>query len=104
VPANATYFHPSGWFAGIGATYVDQEVRREAASSLAQGDSSFTLANASVGYRLPKRMGIISLAVNNLFDKDFDYQDESYRTFSTEPYVSPYIPETTVMGRVTLSF
>jgi len=104
VPANATYFHPSGWFAGVGATYVDQDVRRDAISSMAEGDSSFTLADASIGYRLPKRRGVVSLAVNNMFDKDFKYQDESYRTFSTEPYVSPYIPETTVMGRVTLSF
>jgi hypothetical protein len=103
-PANVTYFHPSGLFGGITVTYIDQEVRRESDSLQAEGDDSFTLTDLSVGYRLPKRRGVASLTVQNLFDKDFKYQDESYRTFSTEPYVSPYVPETTVMGRLTLSF
>ncbi len=105
IPLKVTYFHPSGWFAGAGVTYVDQEVRRDQTRSvLAQGDSSFTLVDAAVGYRLPKRYGLLSLSVQNLFDKDFDYQDNSYRTFSDQPYVSPYVPERTIMGRVTLSF
>ena len=103
-PAKATYFHPSGFFGGVSVTYIDQEVRRESDSLQAEGDSSFTLTDLSFGYRLPKRRGVLSLTVQNLFDKDFKYQDESYRTFSLEPYVSPYIPETTVMGRFTLSF
>jgi len=103
-PANVTYFHPSGFFSGLTVTYVDQEVRRESDSLQAEGDDSFTLTDLSVGYRLPKRRGVASLTVQNLFDKEFDYQDESYRTFSIEPYVGPYVPETTVMGRLTLSF
>jgi len=104
VPAQATYFHPSGWFGGIGVTYVDQEVRRESTSLGAQGDDNFTLADASIGYRFAKRRGVFSLSVNNIFDKNFEYQDESYRTYSLEPYTSPYVPETNVMGRLTLSF
>jgi hypothetical protein len=103
-PANVTYFHPSGLFGGVTVTYIDQEVRRESDSFQAEGDDSFTLTDLSVGYRLPKRWGVASLTVQNIFDQDFKYQDESYRTFSTEPYVSAYVPETTVMGRLTLSF
>jgi hypothetical protein len=104
LPAKVAYFHPSGWFGGIGVTYIDQEVRREQPSSMAEGDSSFALADAFTGYRLPKRRGVISLTVQNLFNRDFRYQDESYRTFSLEPYVSSYVPELTLMGKVTLSF
>jgi tetratricopeptide (TPR) repeat protein len=103
-PAKVTYFHPSGLFVGITVTNIDQEVRRESNSFQAEGDDNFTLTDLSVGYRLPKRRGVASLTVQNLFDEDFKYQDESYRTFSIEPYVGPYIPETTVMGRFTLSF
>jgi hypothetical protein len=103
-PANLTYFHPGGFFSGVTVTYVDQEVRRESDSLQAEGDDDFTLTDLSVGYRFPKRGGVVSLTVQNLFDKEFDYQDESYRTFSIEPYVGPYVPETTVMGRLTLSF
>ena len=104
VPVKATYFHPSGWFVGAGVTYVDQKVRRDPTSGLAQGESDFALANAAIGYRFPKRRGLFSLAVQNIFDKDFRYQDNSYRTFSDQPYVSPYVPETTILGRLTLSF
>ncbi|MCP3877696.1 MAG: TonB-dependent receptor [Sulfitobacter sp.] len=105
IPLKATYFHPSGWFAGAGVTYVDQEVRRDDSRSvLAQGDSSFTLVDAAIGYRLPRRRGLFSLSVQNLFDEEFDYQDNSYRTFSDQPYVSPYVPERTLLARFLLSF
>jgi len=103
-PANVTYFHPGGLFAGVTVTHIDQRVHREAISLQAEGDDSFDLTDVSIGYRLPKRRGIASLTVQNLFDKDFKYQDDSYRTFSVEPYVSGYVPETTIMGRLTLSF
>jgi hypothetical protein len=104
VPVKATYFHPSGVFAGAGVTYVDQSVSRSDMSTLPQGDSNFTLVDLSVGYRLPKRQGIAILAVRNLFDEDFMYQDDSYRQFGDEPSVSPYTPGRVIMGSVTLSF
>ena len=104
LPAKAIYFHPTGWFSGVGLTYVNQQVRREQDSLMAEGNSDFTLTDAFVGYRLPKRRGVVSLSVQNIFDKNFEYQDNSYRTFRLEPYVSPYVPDVTVMGRVTLSF
>ena len=104
IPAKATYYHPNGLFGGIGVTYVDQEVDRSPVSTLAQGDSSFTLFDFSVGYRLPKRQGVISLWVQNIFDKDFDYQDNSYREFGDEPSVAPYTPERFIMGRAMFSF
>jgi len=39
-----------------------------------------------------------------VFDQDFDYQDDSYRTFENEPSIGPYIPDRSVMARVTLNF
>jgi outer membrane receptor for ferrienterochelin and colicin len=104
VPLKATYFHPAGYFGGLGVTYVDQEVDRAANSGLAQGDSNFTVVDVSVGYRLPKRLGLLSLAVHNVFDEDFEYQDDSYREFADEPTLSPYVPERTLMARVVLNF
>ena len=105
LPISAAYFHSSGWFFGAGFTYVDQEISRDPAQSdLPQGESQFTLVDASIGFRMPRRLGLISLGVLNVFDQQFDYLDDSYRTFSNEPYVSPYLPERTIMGRLTLSF
>jgi outer membrane receptor protein involved in Fe transport len=60
--------------------------------------------DASIGYRFPKRRGIASLTVQNLTDRDFEYQDDSYREFQDDPSTGPYIPERVIMARFTLSF
>jgi hypothetical protein len=112
LPIGLNYFDPSGFFAGLGATYVDQSVRRSATSTQAAGDAGFQISgddnfvvvDASIGYRFPKRLGILSLAVKNLFDTAFKYQDDSYREFRGEASTGPYFPQRTVMGRFTLSF
>jgi tetratricopeptide (TPR) repeat protein len=105
VPVSVSYFRPSGFFATIGGTYVDQEVKRaDGAFISSDGQDNFFLVDASVGYRLPKRRGVVSLGVSNLFDKEFDYQDDSYREFSQSASTGPYFPERIVQGRVTLNF
>jgi outer membrane receptor protein involved in Fe transport len=68
------------------------------------GHDSFVVVDVGIGYRFPKRLGIASLQVNNLFDEGFRFQDDSFREFSDEPTVGPYIPERTILGRVTLNF
>jgi tetratricopeptide (TPR) repeat protein len=100
-PLGATYFHPSGFFAGIVGTYVDQEVK---SSISAEGDDNFFLVDLAVGYRFKKRLGIASLGVKNLFDTEFYYQDNSYREFSEDAVTGPYYPELMLVGRVTLNF
>lgn len=103
-PVGVQYFHPSGFFAGVQVTYVDQDVDRSSLSTLASGQDDFTVTDLSLGYRLPRRMGIVSLSAQNLFDKEFKYQDDSYREFQDEPSIGPYIPDRTVMARFTLNF
>jgi predicted Zn-dependent protease len=103
LPLKLRYFHPSGFFADLGATYVRQKVVREN-STLAQGRSSFGVVDLTGGYRLGKRMGVLSLSVQNLFDREMKFQDDSFRTFGEEPSGTPFTPERTVMGRFTLSF
>jgi len=104
VPIGVTYFSPVGVFAGITATYVDQQVRRSVLATQASGDSTFTLLDAAIGYRFPRRLGMASLGVKNLFDRKFNYQDDSYREFRDEPTVGPYFPTRTIVGRVSLNF
>jgi TonB dependent receptor len=110
VPFAVRYFHPSGFFAGAGATYVNQDVTRSDATGLPKGSDDFFVVDAAIGYRLPRRFGIVSLSVSNLFDQRFHYQDDSFRTVparETEPpqaAVGPYIPERTIMGRNTINF
>ena len=104
VPVSVRYFDPRGWFASLGATFVDQDVKRFAASSFPDGSDSFITVDVGVGYRLPKRRGVISLQVANLFDSDFDYQDDNYREFRDEPSSGPYIPDRTILARGSLQF
>jgi outer membrane receptor protein involved in Fe transport len=106
VPLTVRYFHPTGLFAGTTLSYVNQDVRRSESAPLANGSGSddFLVVDALVGYRLPKRIGIASLAVYNLFDTSFNYQDDSFREFRDEPSISSYVPERTIMGRLTISF
>jgi len=103
-PVRVQYFHPAGYFGGVGVSYVDQDVDRSSLSTLSDGDENFTVTDLAVGYRLPKRAGIISLSVQNLFDKEFDYQDDSFREFQDEPSVGPYIPDRSILARVSLNF
>lgn len=104
VPVTVQYFHPSGFFAGGGMNYVDQHVRRSDAASMASGDSAFITADLMIGYRFPKRYGIATLTVQNLFDKDFRYQDDRFRQVRDEPPVGSLIPDRTIMGRFTVNF
>jgi len=103
LPLGVSYFSPAGWFSTVSGTFVDQDVDRSALASQASGDDSFTLVDMTLGYRLSKRLGVVSLGVNNIFDKDFEYQDDSYREFRDEPAIGPYFPDRTIMGRLTIN-
>jgi hypothetical protein len=106
IPLGVRYFHPSGFFAGVGVTFVRQDLDRahNNATEFGEGESNFTVVDAQVGYRLPKRFGIVSLQVANLFDESFKYQDDSYRESQDSPSVGPYIPERQVMLYLTLNW
>jgi tetratricopeptide (TPR) repeat protein len=104
VPLGIRYFRPSGFFAGITGTYVDQKVDRFDFSTQGQGSDNFFLVDTSIGFRLPKRQGVISLEARNLFDKNFKYQDDSYREFRDEPATGPYFPDLTVLAQFSLNF
>ncbi len=108
VPIMVRYFHPSGFFAGLGGTYVNQDVTRTFAAKtnlgLADGSDDFFVVDAAIGFRFPDRRGIASLTVSNLLDEEFFYQDDSFREFRDEPSIGPYLPAMQIVGRITLNF
>jgi len=82
VPLGVSFNHPSGVSITAKATYIQQEgdffvppASPFDPPGSVEKHSSFWLFDASVGYRLPKRLGMISLVGKNLFDKSFNYQD-----------------------------
>jgi tetratricopeptide (TPR) repeat protein len=100
LPVALNYFDPSGFFAGVAATWLDQSVRRAQSA----GDDRFVVVDATLGYRLPGRRGVLSLAVKNLFDTGFSYQDDSYREFGDAASIGPYFPQRMITARLTLNF
>jgi tetratricopeptide (TPR) repeat protein len=75
VPLGVNFFHPSGLFARLQGTYYYQSgvFQRFATSTFESAHDTFCLVDAAVGYRVPKRYGILSVGVTNLFDKKFKY-------------------------------
>ncbi|HRD50387.1 MAG: tetratricopeptide repeat protein [Candidatus Competibacter sp.] len=106
LPLNFQYFHPSGFFAGLGIVYVNQDIQTldpRSLTLLPMQNEDFTLINAGLGYRFPKRWGIIALQANNLLDKQFHFQDYGFQT--GDGTANPlYIPERTVLARLVLNF
>jgi tetratricopeptide (TPR) repeat protein len=93
------FFHPSGLFLGLKATYVNQEGEfvDPAFTSTVNDDDQFWLVDADLGYRLPRRYGIFSIQAKNLFDEDFNFQD-------TDPANPTIFPERQVLAQITLAF
>ena len=100
LPLSFRFFYPLGFFIRLGATYVDQEVT---ADDRAQREN-FTLVDAEIGYRLPKRYGIFRVVAGNLFDDDFDFQGLEFRTNHPEEELSSLLPARTISAQITLNF
>ena len=104
-PLTASYFNSCGFFAGLTVTHVEQDLTFNfGGPEDSKTNDSFLITDLSVGYRLPKRMGIISIAAHNLFGEDFRFMDDTFRLVEDQPTVSPYLPERSVFARVTLNF
>jgi tetratricopeptide (TPR) repeat protein len=100
-PIGINFYHPSGFSAQLKATYINQEGKYQplgvSPDTFIPGEDQFCIVDASISYRLPKRYGLITVGVKNLFNKSFKFQD-------TDP-VSPSIqPKRLVFGKFTLAF
>jgi len=73
-------FLPIGFFASVAGSHYDQEVDQfddltSAARTTVQAD--FWTVDAAVGWRLPRRLGSISLEGSNLTDEQFAFYEQS---------------------------
>ncbi|MEO8629780.1 MAG: tetratricopeptide repeat protein, partial [Betaproteobacteria bacterium] len=87
VPLQASWFAPSGWAASITTTWTDQAGKffDTIAQRNSAGHDEFWLVDAEVRYRLPRRYGMVSVGVKNLFDTHFNFQEPD----PTNPTVYP---------------
>lgn len=103
IPLRLRYFQPRGLTAGVQATWVRQQVRDSLAPASQTGEGEFTVVDLSVGYRLGKRRGVISLDLNNVLDRQLDYQDISAFSADVLTRDQRYLPERTLMVRATFN-
>lgn len=100
-PFAINFSHPSGFSARVQTTYIDQEGKFKPQGSpvgyVVSGADNFWIVDASVSYRLPKRLGIIMIDARNLFDKLFNYQDIDVANPSIQP-------KRAVFAKFTLAF
>jgi tetratricopeptide (TPR) repeat protein len=89
VPLSAGFFHPSGFIANVTVTYWNQtgtfEPLNQPVGTRVDGRDSFWLTDAMIGYRMPKRYGLITVGVRNLFDQKFNY----FNTDWNNPIIQP---------------
>ncbi len=98
-PLGLHFFHPLGVYMRFKVTYVDQdgEFGDPIFGVTESGSDQFWIVDAAVGYRLPKRYGIVSLEAKNLFDEGFQFQD-------TDPSNPEIIPDRAVLAKITMAF
>ena len=103
IPVSARYFHSMGFFAAIGGTFVRQKVELAPSTTSTKDSDRFFLLDAALGYRLPKRLGIISLEGRNLLDKEFFFQDKNTETLGGLDITPTFTPDRTVFIRATFA-
>lgn len=73
-------FLPCGFYASVAGNYYHQSVDQfdDLTSPVRRVERArFWTMDAAVGYRLPKRLGSISLEGTNLTDREFDFYDQA---------------------------
>ena len=98
VAAEGRVFATYGTFGSLRATFVDQEGRFQNALQVVEaGADRFWTLDASIGYRLPRQLGLAAVEIRNLFDHTFRFQDSS----PEEPTI---IPARQALARFTIAF
>jgi outer membrane receptor protein involved in Fe transport len=97
IPLGINFFHPLGFAVNLKGTYVDQEGDfGNSMSGIVPGEDQFWVFDASIRYRLPKRMGIFRIDAKNIFDEEIKFQD-------TDP-ANPWLyPERLIFVKIILS-
>jgi predicted porin len=102
LPLTLNYHNPNGVFASITPSYLKQDIKHQVSTVLVNENDDAWLIDAQAGYRLPKRLGVISLNGYNLFDANFKYEDvDWFNSPSKQPTVQS---ERLVILKIALSF
>jgi len=102
IPVNFNFYFLNNFFSNFSGTYVSQEVKYvNNNNGIDKNNNSFWVFDTSLGFKLPKKIGSLSIEVNNLFDNKFKYNS----TFdSSGPQISGYIPEREIFFKLNITY
>jgi tetratricopeptide (TPR) repeat protein len=103
IPFTVAYFSPSGFFAKLRASYLKQKV----ALATEPDSDRATFLDLNLGYRLPRRLGILEVQFQNMLNQHYRYEGLHERQSPARtglPSALPFPPEFTVLFRFNLAF
>lgn len=99
VRGRLAWFHPQGGFASVDLGYV----WHSAVTNVDQSDQ-FPILEATLGWRLPNKRGVLSLHLQNVLDESFGFQDRRSNALGA-PFQGPrYARDFAVVAQATLAF
>ncbi|MBS0423859.1 MAG: FecR domain-containing protein [Proteobacteria bacterium] len=104
IPLSINFFNTNGWMSSLIGTYVSQNLDRPNGHTLKTGTHDFFMLDSLIGYRLPKRTGLLSFEVKNILDQDLIYRNFNFNILNYEYRVSQFIPIRTFFVRFVFNY
>lgn len=104
LPLSLNYHHPRGYFGKTTLNLVAQHVGFSTEQGVANDQSHFATADLTAGYRLANRKTIVSVSLQNIFDRQFNFHDTSLSTETPTPLLARFRPERTVFASIAFWF
>lgn len=101
-PFSVQYFATEKLHARVSTTFYRQRISHEPSYSDANGQTSFWLTDVEIGVRFPRRCGTALLGIDNVFERRFNYLDESFRT--SQPSSQRRLPARSIYLRAQVNF
>ena len=98
LPISTRLAFPCGLWLGVSLTGVWQKGIFDGPGGVPnQGKDHFEVVDTLIAFRIPRRLGTISLEVNNIFNKSFQFQETDLSALPR------YVPERRVFARLSLA-
>jgi hypothetical protein len=98
-PIGCRFFLPHGFTPRLQLTYADQtgELPDPVTGTLAHHSERSWILDLALGYRFPKRAGLVTVEARNLLDVEFVHDE-------LDPRLPVSSPERSVLAKMTLAF
>jgi tetratricopeptide (TPR) repeat protein len=108
LPISISYYHPLGFSTTLTATYYNQEGEfvNKTGTETQHGEDNGVSTDLAFNYRFPNRRGSVSLGINNIFDRQINFEDrDGYDISNPELTASPssFTGERFVFGKITVN-